>query len=1560
MSASPPTYDLQYAVAAQFASRPTLRQVAGEQIMKVIVRHYPLVGIHRPQMTSAQPLFLITFKSDGWTTEPLVDALLQAMIDGRPVDFGGPGDCRLSLQPLRRFYTIEDSAETAEGDVVEPGPMADDFNILLAMLPYHFQQALIDYWNGDAGFARERWLQQVLRASLMYGLDDPALDTLERACLRDLLKDDVAAFSVQAIRVNMQHAGVTESALLPGLLLRASDEVRTITLWCSPNGEARSFTSLAEFGVALQRQMACRYRFDDFSWVGYEADGDVFALQTGLLLEGLFERLGRIRISDINSVDELQQAYNEACDPSVFFAARADASRERVALKLPRGLREAGKDAQTAYLQAMIDLTLLQSGSDGEHTVDDVEDLHAYATRRLREELRLDHPLDGDYSPDDLLLTLDTFANDGHGLGFPQKIDSKVLTLTELAIGRVSAAAGGVVTHITHRSGLPVMSWMNADYIRLLIERIDLGAAYPVYVHSLLADDASKPARIAGFARQWRVSLLFDAARARTMERLDAPVFAALARFCRGGQDSLAGIRFAPLSFRRSPSSKLTDKVHGVFVIEVIEQGRYLLYCPLHSDTALTQYTDAQALLKAISEPGELQDVALTWLDQSQRAVYDHGGFKEPHLPHWVFDPYAPLERPRPVQLALQFWATTELDRQLFEAKLEMLLELSNRTALSNSDVRWGVVSAFSWELLNMVMPVLPGPVVSVAWLYLGIRALTNDVAGLSSQSTAEKVQAVVDILNNTLMLLIHAQIPKLADHSVIGAADKLAGLPVSDGMPPEALPAPVQRPVERASNLQTHAATRLDFSWRGNGGLNGLTQAQRHRLREMASAIPADGRQVVSEGAEAGLTAVGTRRFVVLGDESYRVESVDGNFYIVGPDQTRGPRLKRGGNGWELDTRLQGGSGREVALARLRQKLEGPVSEALTSLERNLRAADGLTTSYDEVNTQLSANQARIGSVELLKLAPRPTDPVKLEQFEKALPLYELKLRQLVDENRALRIARIGTMRKIFDCFRQAEKDVITLLDNPIYQRTSTRPPQDRLRLISLRQRLIGFGMFIIDEVISTGEFTQYDSHVAELNAASTPERRQVLYAQYCELLEKIVREQPAIIEISSELDRLLAVSDIDMHVQYEDTNLTVAQVIELRKTSTIAIRFFQAMSLVELALQLEMQKNTVQRFEIFREALASQRLRVAANSHQLTLFCELPVTERIELLQSAWDEYLAAILNCERIKKLGGTLVDTQRLEAYQEQMVQLKAATGEALVEAMREQVGGQAQTNRRRVYTKKLLQVAHTRAGQIVIGTDEVIDGRSMLVVRATFATEPSHIFQRQGDVWVESIAPVTAEPSSRAATPESEQNSKALAEGMLEQNQNVITQARELVVSDADDRGLIAMLDGQIREVQELREQLLHAEPGSNLLKRLEDAAATLQEEKRASLIELYSKTNYPSARGLTYLNDEKLLKVTYLGPRMQVSDGYLDEYRIDLLENPDSQQGRPLWAAHFHFADSQAAPTAFGKGHLKLWRQRKMGYREQMRAAEAGQMLRIFRGDLSYAQIKEIIPFDEY
>jgi len=1553
-------HNLNHAVAAQFASRPTLRQVAGEQVMKVILEHFPLVGVHRPEMTSAAPLYLMSFNPDSsWNSEPLVDVVLRTMLEAKPLVLTPAGDYRLSLNPPQRFYAIDSSFETAEGDVVEPSRLTDALNALLPMLPGHFQQAQIDYWNGDGAVDRGLWLQQVLRASLLDGLNDEALDDEQRTLLRDLLMGNRAGLDVQLIRIALREGEETYYELLPGLLITASSEVRELTLWCSPEGLVRGFDSQPAFGAALQLSMAGRYRFDELSWQGLAADGDAFALYSASLLEILLDRVARLRWSAIDSVDQLEHYCHSACDPAAFFAERSDAGSDGPVLAFPKGVLRADTDSQTAYLQAMLDLSLLQQRSTGQDIKDELPDLHTYAAARLRKEMLDDHPDDANYFPDDLILTVETFVNDGHGLGFGQKIGDKQLTLTQLAIGRLDATAGGVVTHIAHRENQLIMDWMNIDYIRELVQRVDIGGSYPRHLHAILDRSANRAEQISAFAMRWRTTLMFDAARARAVMRLDKFAYGALADFCRIGQEHAAAVRIAPLAFKRSPTSEIIDVAHGFYVIEIIESGVHLLYCPLYTDKALIQFGNAQALLDAISSPGPLQDSVLLWIEHLQRAVYENGGFREPHLPQWLFDPYTFLEKPQPVQLALQFWAQ-DVDRHMFEAKGRMLLELADRSSISNSEVRWRLVTAFSWELLNVVFPVLPGPLTSVAWLYIGMRSLINDVHGLASSHPDERIQAMVDVLNNTLLALIHLQTPTLATAPVSSDLPPLLleGPPAGNGIELASLATATQAPGASVGSQQVMANTHLDFSWHGAGRLGGLSSDQRSRMRTLAASVSLDGREPQAQGLAAGLVRVEDDLYVSLGGHVYRVSLNIAEVRIIGPDGTVGPYLMRDGAAWYLDTtRMHGGSGRsgESARERLRQKLSGPIAKAQAEIERHIMATDAARADFIALSKEIVGLRNPVKVIEDRLQKEPPTDPGERAQFEQATELFKRRFQQLKEQTNGLRARRLEVNDRLFRGYLEAERNTVYVLDKSSSSTQIPRVRELRILLAQVRTNLISYGMFFIDELLALGGFREYDQLTNALNVAP-PEQQAELYARYRAMLEKMLEEQPRIIKTSSQLDRLLAVTDIDMQVPYADTTLSVSGIIDNRKTTTINIRFFQAMGLIELALQWRKGAST-QHYMIFRDALAGHRLRVAAQAHHLLMFCDLPVAERIEVLQSAWDEYLAAILNAERIKTLGSKLIDVQRLEAYKQQMVELKTTAGEALVEAMREQAGGQAQGTRRAVYPQRSLQVAHTRAGQIVIGSEAVVDGQPVLEVVGAFNKRVLHRFHKQGNDWVEEVVTGEPEPQSRASTPDSEKNNRELAEAILAQNENVIAQARDLVAKDADDMGLMSMLDGQINEVVELREKLSDADAEQGLLARMDDALIQLRQARRDCLVELYTKTRYPGARGLNFLHQQGLLDVEYVGPRQVVSDGYLDEYRISLRAS-GAPRGKPLWAAHFHFADSQAAPTAFGKGHLKLWNQRKMGYREQMKAASEGQVLSIYRGNLTYAQAKDVIPFN--
>ena len=1552
-----PSTDLPTAVRAMFANRPTLRQVAGEQLMTIMLARYPLIAVHRPTLKSAEPLFLMRPQPDGgWTSKPLVDVLLQALLDATLLDFSGVEglDCHFSLEPPHRFFAIESSFDTADGDLIRAQALEAGFNALLPRLHEHFCTAQIHYWNGDrAEIDRGLWLQQMLRLSLFNGLRNEALDADQRGCLHDLLLGRTRGFTVQAVRIRLQAAGSRYSKILPNLLVTASSEVRRLMLWCSPAGEVRCFDSMEAFAIALQARMSVLYRFEGLSWELLDGEHDAFALQVALLLETLLQRLARVRRSLARSVDELEEMYAQACEPSHFFAPRREPASIAATLKLPGGLRRAGKDDQTAYAQVVLDLAVLQSASGGDYSLEGVEDLHSYTKRRLREEMLADHPLDANYFSDDLLLTVDTFADDGHGLGFGQQIGSKTITLAELAVGRLDATHAGVVTAIRHRQGQLIMGWMTVDYLRELVGRVDIGGTYPLYVNAQLDNVDTREQRFARFAEQWRLTLHFDAVRARVIKAIDVSAYRVLEQFCRQGK---ARVRMAPLAFKRSPTSQVIDQVHGMYVIELSEPSVLLLYCPLYPHNALAQFVDAQALMAAISEPGALQEAVLMWLEQPQRAIYDNGGFREPHLLHWQFDPFDPLEKPAPAQLVKQFHGQ-DLDRYMFEARRKLMIEVADRSAMSNSEQRWAVIKAFSWQLLNAILPVLPGPVAAVAWLYAGIQGLVDDVEALASNDTSTVTEAVVDLLNNTLMALIHLQLPTPQPGGAypVTPLRRQGELALGDGLSllPGAQPAPGD--AVSISTLQVGVDTVLDFSWHGAGGVNGLSPTQRGRLRQLVADVSVVGRRPEQMGAATGLYRLSERYYVLLGYDVYEVLLDDGA-WIVGPDKTVGPALISDNGTWRISTGLLGGSGRSPAQARVRQKLEARIKHSLDEVEQHLVAAGLGTSKYQTLGAEIEALQVRLDKLDLELQQPPPVDPEKREQYQRLHDLYSQKQQEVSSQKRLKRVERIETVALLHGAYLGAEAGMIALFDNPSFVRGTASAASARQTLVEVRQNLIGYGMFTIDEVLEISDLSGYQVLVDELN--SSPEnKRAELYRRYVHMLEGIVTDQPLIIEASSQLDRLLAITDASLEIPYGAEPMSVEQIIAKRQSSTVAIRFFQAMNLAEIALQLR--KRSHRRLRTFRQTLASVRLRVAANTHHLSLYCDLPLGERIEILQSAWDEYVAAILNSERLKGLGDKLIDSQRLEAYKQQMIELKAMAADALIEAVREQASGQAMAPRRAVYPRKALQVAHTRDGQIVIGSETIIDGNAVLQVQAAFSSEVSHSFHRQGSVWVEDARAGESEPEVLDAPSAIDEQVGVFVEGLLADNDQVMERAARMVEEDADDQGLIDLLDGYIRNLSGLADQLPAGKEAEALLQRLRSAIIRLREEKIRLLTTLYANTRYPKARGLAFLHEHDLVSVEYVGPRRKDADGYLDEYRISLKAS-QGKKAKPLWAAHFHFADAQASPTAFGKGHLKLWGQRLQGYKDQMVAAKAGQVLRIYRGGLTYAQAKDIIPFHDF
>lgn len=133
------------------------------------------------------------------------------------------------------------------------------------------------------------------------------------------------------------------------------------------------------------------------------------------------------------------------------------------------------------------------------------------------------------------------------------------------------------------------------------------------------------------------------------------------------------------------------------------------------------------------------------------------------------------------------------------------------------------------------------------------------------------------------------------------------------------------------------------------------------------------------------------------------------------------------------------------------------------------------------------------------------------------------------------------------------------------------------------------------------------------------------------------------------------------------------MGHLIDERPFSTVQMRFHQVQNLADLALHL-IAPGGLQTVARYRDELVSTALRNAAETHGELDFANLSADDRIVILQEAWDEYSAALLNSARILREGGELIEPVMLERYRNHVKQLKEDAGQRLVAAISEQEGG----------------------------------------------------------------------------------------------------------------------------------------------------------------------------------------------------------------------------------------------------------------------------------------------
>jgi len=924
------------AVHQRFANRPSLFSVVFNALRDRILEHYPTLDMDLRSVKLASPN-----PSGHWEFQLLSNVAVQHVLNPQLLDLSPRYD-----MPFYLTQKIPSRLKTPEPPyTIDMQVIANIIASLRSTIHLYFQQALADYWGAiDAqGNSHWQWLSEFLNGQMTAA-------AASRSDLTQVQRDMLSLVATWPVQVERSPRATPPTAacfiettfisedkeerlLTPDLLLVRDKQV----LLYSVAGVIETFDSLDSFSEAWGIRMQRKYQFDSITWRRNEPDGNVFEQQAGLMLNQQIIDLGAMTFQS-DSERSLDRRLDRLTDPALFFSAMPEAAPallEQVSLNLPDWIRQASADDRFAYHRHLQDMARVLKQNHGRSFNEGIENIHDFSREALRKQMQADH---GHQDPDDVLLDFSVAAGYPGGAGF---IEHVRMSLTELALKNLAGKPKGTLK-LTSKSGKALPSWLVADYVlgsSGLIQRVDIGTAYPQKIKALLlSDSADARRRETLFTCELKIRLPTQALEyairkqngfsAQGYRYVKALMGETVSDRSVDGQE----IVLRPLALCRKAGAT-PDTVNNVFIIEPRDSnvGPHLLYRPLYTD-CLYEYPTRQSLLDAIATPGDLQNSVLTWLTDKARPIYDHGGIKEPHIIRFTlggeFDPYI---KPAPATMAVdegaEKWLQAQADGQLlnhlFHSTAWALVDLADRDSVSNGESRWAIVMEGAWLLFNtLLLPLVRGPAMLAGWFLVLVSSLEQDLSGLDSNDPTTKELALIDLLLNVAMVLLHSSSnpgrQPLPERSPQESDLHLASWRrVSTAPHTQAPPIVRQSPAALRGEPPATGHTALDFS-------RSLASAKASaRLLDALLTVnvpwpePLPSPQV--NGRLKGLYRIGDHWHASVGGLLFQVsiEPGFGDVYLVDPERPHHPgfQLTNDGQGhWRLrrGARLEGGMPRQ------------------------------------------------------------------------------------------------------------------------------------------------------------------------------------------------------------------------------------------------------------------------------------------------------------------------------------------------------------------------------------------------------------------------------------------------------------------------------------------------------------------------------------------------------------------------------------------------------------------------------------------------------------------------
>lgn len=713
-----------------------------------------------------------------------------------------------------------------------------------------------------------------------------------------------------------------------------------------------------------------------------------------------------------------------------------------------------------------------------------------------------------------------------------------------------------------------------------------------------------------------------------------------------------------------------------------------------------------------------------------------------------------------------------------------------------------------------------------------------------------------------------------------------------------------------------------------------------------MRSSVSVNGLNPLSVGDGEGLYQIDGNYYAAMAGDLYGVELLADGVRVVDATGGYGPWLAFVDGAWQVDTklRLAGGapSPRTSVSGRFKKLYDrvGQLDVEILKLKSTVRTTTEQIKVLYQSLTKIDA--LKVKTQEDVNSAPAGTDTKALRSLTARYEQRAMEVRENIAQHRE-QIALL--IEEAIGNEDEQLKLLITMAE-PKYATQRRKDGLDEPVVMleeSARIELIRDCEFVYKELSDLTDYPQLTALQRAMDAKQFAEAGEQ-YAAYRIKLELVVEYQDRMLAMQVHLDNLLAETPVGLVIPSSrpGKDRTVGQLIDERPFSTVQMRFHQAQNLAELSVHFDA-PGDLQTVARYRDELVSMALRNAAEAHGELDFANLSADDRIVILQEAWDEYSAALLNSARILREGGDLIEPAMLERYRNHVEQLKEDAGQRLVAAISEQEGGKVAQKRTpyKVSTEEQ-RVVRNLAGQLMIGVERTIGENQIVEVRETFSEEVLAIFDLVDGEWRqrESKRPSLADE----ATPT---DLSMWVQALLDKSDSVREQAKDYLEHDIKGTLLKQLFDQHLEKLNQALSVVRDAGGNDKLVRTLELELDKLGAEKKLQMTTLYTDTKYPSAEGLQYLHEEGLIQVEYLERRTMQDGSAFDEYRI--LRLPSK---RNLWAAHFHFRSPDAFAEDFTVGHLKTWSQRRLSSQV---AAVSGQ--RVHRGKLTLDQARGIIPF---